>query len=75
MMGGLPRLPDPPIEIPVSIVIPEDDLAIRPLSYNKTEEIASNLKIYNLKANHWVHREKPREVNNIIRETIARTNR
>ncbi|MCB1188871.1 MAG: alpha/beta fold hydrolase [Leptospiraceae bacterium] len=72
MMGGLPRLPEPPIEVPVSVIIPEDDLAILPSSYDKMEEIASNLKIHKLKANHWVHREKPREVNNIIRETIAR---
>lgn len=72
MMGGLPRLPEPSIDIPVSVIIPEDDLAIHPMSYNKTEEIANDLQIHRMKANHWVHREKPREVNNIIRDTVKK---
>ncbi len=57
--NGAPHLPRVPIQIPISVFIPEDDLAITPEAYDGTDSIARNLKINRIQANHWVHRERP----------------
>ena len=57
--NGAPSLPRIPLQIPVSIFIPEDDLAITPEVYDNVDTIARNLRINRIQANHWVHRERP----------------
>ena len=56
---GPPALPRIPLDLPIGLVIPEDDLAITPEVYDETESIARNLKTFRIQANHWVHRERP----------------
>lgn len=57
--NGAPALPRVPLQLPVSVFIPEDDLAITPEVYDNTDGIARNLRINRVQANHWVHRERP----------------
>ncbi len=57
--NGAPQLPRIPLQLPISVFIPEDDLAITPEVYDNVDTIARNLKINRIQANHWVHRERP----------------
>lgn len=66
-----PKLPVNKIEIPIALIIPENDLVITPEIYEGSESIAKKLNAFYLKANHFVHREKPIEVNSIIEKFIS----
>lgn len=57
---------------PVSLIIPEHDLAISPESYNGTEKFVRSLEKNLIDANHWVHRSHPSEVNKIIRGFVKK---
>lgn len=59
MQSGVQPLPRNPIQLPVALFIPEDDLALTPELYDETENFVRNLKVYRIQANHWVHRERP----------------
>lgn len=59
LQTGVPSLPRIPIQIPVAMFIPEDDLALSPELYDETETYVRNLRYFRIQANHWVHREKP----------------
>ncbi len=66
---GIPPLP-PHIDLPVSIVIAERDLAIKPEAYDNHEQFFTHLHKYSMNTNHWAHRENPIEVNQIIENQI-----
>ncbi len=59
MQSGIHPLPRTPIQTPVALFIPEEDLALTPELYDETESFVRNLKTFRIQANHWVHRERP----------------
>jgi pimeloyl-ACP methyl ester carboxylesterase len=59
MQSGVQPLPRNPIQLPVSLFLPEDDLALTPELYDETESFVRNLRTFRIQANHWVHRERP----------------
>lgn len=66
VQGGLPPLPEQPIEVPVTVIIPKKDLAITDLAYDNHERIVKHIDMRKIDANHWVHRERPDEINRLI---------
>ncbi len=60
------------IEIPVSMVIPLRDLALTPELYELLPEFVPRLEEHRIDDNHWVHRSRATEVNQIIRDFVAR---
>ncbi|HMV44880.1 MAG TPA: alpha/beta fold hydrolase [Leptospiraceae bacterium] len=70
--GGfhLPELPQEKVTLPISVIIPENDIALSPIVYEGTKEYFPNAELQILQANHWVHREKPYHVNQIIEKFL-----
>lgn len=58
------------ISVPVQIIIPKNDLAIAPESYDGHEKYATNIRYRYLEANHWVHRTHPEAVNQLLEEFV-----
>ena len=56
--------------MPITVIIPEQDTALAPMIYEGTKDICVNADIHTLQANHWVHREKPFHVNQIIEKFL-----
>ena len=68
--GNVPELPQEKIQLPITVIIPEQDTALAPMIYEGTKDICVNADIHTLQANHWVHREKPFHVNQIIEKFL-----
>lgn len=66
----LPELPKEKIPLPITVIIPENDAALSPMLYEGTKEFFPNADLQTLQANHWVHREKPYHVNQIIEKFL-----
>lgn len=63
------KIPTPTrIETPSQAIVPVHDFAIAPEIYENLSEYAIHFRKNFLDANHWVHREKPKEVAYLIRE-------
>lgn len=62
----IPDLPNEKVNIPISLIIPEKDLMLNPMIYDRTKEYFPTTEEYHLQANHWVHREQPDTVNRIL---------
>lgn len=67
---NIPELPLEKIELPITVIIPENDIALSPMIYDRTKEYFINSDLQYIQANHWVHREKPYHVNQIIERFI-----
>ena len=63
---NLPELPMEKVNTPILLIIPEKDLVLDTIVYDKTSEYYSKVDFEYLKANHWVHREKASLVNERI---------
>lgn len=64
--------PPPPIDVPVCIIVPLRDMAISPELFNNAPEYVPDLEMHHIDANHWVHRARSAEVNQILHEFIER---
>ncbi|TGL49332.1 alpha/beta fold hydrolase [Leptospira wolffii] len=58
------------IKIPVQVLIPLKDFAIRPELYGLHEKICDSYKEYSYDSNHWIQRVHPEIVNERIREFV-----
>ncbi len=70
----LSRRHPPPqaIEVPVCIVVPLRDLAIAPELFDNAPEFVPDLEMHHIDDNHWVHRSRSAEINQILHDFIAR---
>jgi len=72
VQGKKLHLPGKKIEIPVSLIIPLNDMVLTPEIYHNTSEYVENLEIHHLSANHWVQREKADLVTSLIRKFVSK---
>lgn len=65
---------DPPrtIEVPVCLIVPLRDMALTPELYDKVPEYVPDLEQHRIDDNHWVHRSRASEVNQILHDFISR---
>ena len=54
------------LKAPVLILWGEKDAFLEPTSQSEMKKVAENVTIRILRGNHWVHRERPQEVNKLI---------
>ncbi|MEM7180070.1 MAG: alpha/beta fold hydrolase [Spirochaetota bacterium] len=73
VQGGLPPLPPEPIQIPVSVITADKDLALTNIVFENVERLATKVDIRKMDTNHWVHREKPDEFNRLLGIFLKRT--
>jgi len=52
--------------------VPLRDMALRPELYDNVPAFVPNLELHRLDDNHWVHRTRAVEVNQILHDFIAR---
>lgn len=62
----------PTIEVPVCLIVALRDLAISPELFDNVPEYVPDLETHHIDDNHWVHRSRPAEVNEILHDFIAR---
>ncbi|MCL8268426.1 MULTISPECIES: alpha/beta fold hydrolase [Leptospira] len=60
------------IKIPVQLIIPQKDFIVLPEVYENTYDYVDNLEIHKLDSNHWVHREQPNVVTELIRKFVSK---
>lgn len=60
------------IAAPTCMVIPLRDMALTPELYERLPEFVPRLEQHRIDDNHWVHRSRPAEVNQIVRSFVAR---
>jgi pimeloyl-ACP methyl ester carboxylesterase len=70
--NGTLRLPPKPIGVPVSLIIPDRDLALSPRLYDNVPDHVPDLEVHHLDANHWVHHSHAAQVNELLRTFIGR---
>lgn len=70
--GGfhIPELPQEKIPLPITVIVPENDAALSPTVYEGTKNYFNNADLQLIQANHWVHREKPYHVNQVIEKFL-----
>ncbi|MDC0722203.1 alpha/beta fold hydrolase [Nannocystis bainbridge] len=61
-----------PVEVPTCLMVPTHDFALRPEVYDDISEVAADLEVHRLDANHWAHREQAAEVSAILEAFIRR---
>ncbi|WAS93392.1 alpha/beta fold hydrolase [Nannocystis punicea] len=61
-----------PIEVPTCLIVPLHDMALRPELYDDVPEVATDLEVHRLDANHWAHRQRASEVSAILEAFIRR---
>jgi pimeloyl-ACP methyl ester carboxylesterase len=66
------RAPPGPIPVPVCLVVPLRDLALSPGLYDNAAEFVPELEMHRIDDNHWVHRSRASEVNQILHDFIDR---
>lgn len=59
------------IRIPVQLIVPEKDFIVLPEIYENAKDYVEKLEIHKLDSNHWVHREQPKVVTELIRKFIT----
>lgn len=62
----------PTIEVPTCLIVPTRDFALRPELYDDVPEVAPDLEVHRIDANHWVHRERADEVTQILQAFLRR---
>ncbi|MCB1178740.1 MAG: alpha/beta fold hydrolase [Leptospiraceae bacterium] len=75
LQSGFESLPPAPLNIPVSLFIPEDDTLISPEVYDESESIVSKLRTFRIQANHWIHRERPEWFNQKLYQFLIYTSK
>lgn len=66
-----PPLPQA-IAVPTCLIIPLRDFALRPELYDDVPAVVPDLEVHRLDANHWVQRECPAEVSEIVEAFVRR---
>lgn len=61
-----------PIDVPTCLIVPIHDFALRPELYDELPGLVRDLEVHSLDANHWVQRQRPREVTGILEAFLAR---
>ncbi|MCY1056471.1 alpha/beta fold hydrolase [Nannocystis sp. SCPEA4] len=61
-----------PVEVPTCLIVPLRDFALRPEIYDDVPEVAADLEVHRLDANHWAHRERAAEVSAILEAFVRR---
>ncbi len=71
---ALLRRPEPlrPVSVPTCVIVPTRDFALRPEIYDDVPEVAADLEVHQLDANHWAHHERPGEVSAILDGFVRR---
>ena len=64
---GRPALVPEKVYSPVQVIIPQEDAMIAPSIYDNLGQYAPSAVTRRLHGNHWIHREKPEEVNKYLR--------
>jgi pimeloyl-ACP methyl ester carboxylesterase len=64
---GRPSLVPAKVFAPCQVIIPHDDSMIAPSIYDNLLEYVPNAITRRLHGNHWVHREKPQEINEYLK--------
>lgn len=64
---GRPALVPAKVYNPVQVIIPQEDAMIAPSIYDNLGQYAPSAVTRRLHGNHWIHREKPEEVNKYLR--------
>ncbi|EQA53460.1 alpha/beta hydrolase family protein [Leptospira kmetyi serovar Malaysia str. Bejo-Iso9] len=60
------------IKVPVQLIIPQKDFIVLPEVYENSYDYVDKIEIHKLDSNHWVHREKPELVTELIQKFIAK---
>lgn len=60
------------IDVPVNVIVPLRDMAITPEVYDRLPEFVPDLEQHRIDDNHWVHRTRAPEVNQILHDFISR---
>lgn len=68
--ADIPDLPLEKVTLPITVIVPENDAALSPMIYEKTKDYFINADFQYIQANHWVHREKPYHVNQVIEKFL-----
>lgn len=63
---GRPALVPEKVYSPVQVIIPQEDAMIAPSIYDNLGQYAPSAVTRRLHGNHWIHREKPEEVNKYL---------
>lgn len=63
------------IAVPVCLIVPLRDMALTPELYDTVPEFVPDLEQHRIDDNHWVHRTRSAEVNQILHDFIARHER
>lgn len=63
------------IDLPVCLIVPLRDMALRPELYAEVSSFVPDLETHHIDDNHWVHRTRAAEVNEILHDFIARHER
>lgn len=66
LQNGIPPLPTSMISVPIAQIIPVKDTTISQETYKNSDKFARHYKRYRIPSGHWVHKEKPYEVYQII---------
>jgi len=60
------------VAVPVCLIVPLRDMALTPELYDKVPEFVPDLEQHRIDDNHWVHRSRAAEVNQILHDFISR---
>lgn len=71
MLQGKPIEVPGGINIPVQVIVPNDDLALTPELYSNTTDFVPQAQMHYVDANHWVQRSHPQLVNELIEKFIS----
>ncbi len=66
------RTPVRSVDVPVCMIVPLRDMALTPELYDRVPEFVQDLEEHRIDDNHWVHRTRAAEVNQILHDFIAR---
>lgn len=66
LLQGRPDMLPRKVETPCQVIIPQEDSMISPSLYDNLIQYAPHAEIRHVHGNHWVHREKPDQVNEIL---------
>ncbi len=60
------------IKVPVQLIVPQKDFIVLPEVYENAYDYVEKLEIHKLDSNHWVHREQPDLVTDLIQKFVVK---
>ncbi|EKR44956.1 alpha/beta hydrolase domain protein [Leptospira interrogans serovar Grippotyphosa str. UI 12769] len=58
------------IKVPVQLIVPQKDFIVLPEVYENSYDYVEKLEIHKIPSNHWVHREQPDLVTELIQKFV-----